>query len=144
LYLNKKGKPKDQPYTFYVGQTGEIEKDSVDYRNQQYECSRGQPKECNEDEVIKFYDDQVFNNPKYTRIYDLYPSKYEGLIEKINKGAIEYIRFVKEQIKQNKECVPSGFLTITNRVKCDDKMETIFASNNNKLLETLGKKQQTI
>lgn len=142
-YLNKKGKPKDHPYTFYLGQTGEIEKDSVQYRNEQYECSRGKSRECNEDEVIKFYDDKIFNNPEYTKIYNSYPSRYRSFIEKLNKGAIEYIRFVKEQIKKNKDCVSSSMFTLTNRVSCDAKMETIFKSDNRKLLEKLNDEAKT-
>jgi hypothetical protein len=130
--LNRNGR-KDTPVDFYKTQIGEIEKGGSYYDDLARTCRETKRSVCNEDEVIKTYEDSIFNDKEYTRIYNSYPANYANLIGKINKGAEVYIQFIRDQIKKNKDCLAKSMLGFG----CDAKIETIYKENNYKLRSKL-------
>jgi hypothetical protein len=124
--LNVKGKG-NKPVVFYKAQTGEIEKDGYQYKQLASDCKLNKKAECNEDEVVKTFDDLRFNNNEYTKVYNSYPSNYKSLIETINKGAEVYVQFIRDEIKKNKDCIDNSLLK--SGIGCDAKIESIYKGN---------------
>lgn len=100
----KDSKGRDRTATLYKTKLFDIEKTHPTYIKHEETCKQQRNRECNEDEVIQLFEDSVFKNQDYIKIAEEYLKKYPEIIGKIKKQAQEYVNFVSEETKKNKDC----------------------------------------
>jgi hypothetical protein len=107
--------------TYYKAQTGDVKKD--DLMKLSADCKQKKGAECNEDEIIKTYDDSIFNNVEYTKIFNSYPANYETLIDRLIKCAAGYVKIISDEMDKNDECHKTYWAT--SSIKCDARVRLI-------------------
>jgi hypothetical protein len=102
--VKKDTKGKDKTTTLYKTKIVDIEKTHSLYIKHAESCEEQKNRECNEDEVIQVFEDSILKNPDYIKIAEEYVAKYPEIMEKIKKQAQEYVNFVSDETKKNKDC----------------------------------------